>query len=151
MSGEEATLEKWFAHTAEVHAGEPVRFLGAETDKFSNPVGYTLKKNLAVLLQELLGEMDSSRTKPALEAIIRIRAIQDLTATQAAGFVFFLRPIVCEHMPKLDMHGLNRKIDQLALMAFEEYVRCREQLSEIRLNESRRAMAVPAFMSKAGS
>jgi hypothetical protein len=151
MSAEAAILGQWFARAVESFSGETVRFLATEKDQFRNPVGYSLKENLAVLLRELLGEMDPSRTRPALEAVVRVRAVQDLTATQAAGFVFLLRPIVGELLPKLDTALINTKIDQLALMAFEEYVRCREQLAEIRENEKRRAMAIPAALSRVRS
>jgi len=151
MRAEEAILGQWFARAVESFSGETVRFLATERDQFRNPVGYTLRENLAVLLGELLGGMDPCRTKPALEAIVRVRAVQDLTATQAAGFIFLLRPIVGELLPELDAALINRRIDQMALLAFEEYVRCREQLAEIRENEKRRAMAIPAALSRARS
>ncbi|RPJ37608.1 MAG: hypothetical protein EHM35_06245, partial [Planctomycetaceae bacterium] len=141
-------IEKWFARALDVCSGEAVQFLATEKDQFRNPVGYALRENLAVLLREVVGEFDLSAAKPALEAILRVRAVQDLTATQATGFIFLLRPIMRELMPEFDGVLLDRRIDQLALIAFEEYVRCREQLAEIRLNESRRAMAVPAAMSR---
>ena len=148
---EKAILDKWFARAVEAYPGETVRFLVTEKDQFRNPVGHILRENLAVLLRELLGEMDPSCTRPALEAVVRVRAVQDLTATQAVGFIFMVRPIVHELKPELDAALLNRKIDQLALMSFEEYVRCREQLFEIRVNESRRALAVPASLARARS
>lgn len=145
---EEAILEQWFARAVETCSGESVQFLTTEKDQFRNPVGSALRENLSILLREVLGEMDSSSAKPALEAILRVRAVQDLTATQATGFVFLLRPTMRGLMPEFDAVLLDHKIDQLALMAFEEYVRCREHLAEIRLNESRRAMAVTAAMSR---
>lgn len=151
MSTEDAILERWFARTVEAYPGETVRFLTTERDQFRNPVGHILRENLAVLLRELLGGMELSRTKPALEAIIRVRAVQDFTATQAVGFVFMLRSVVGEFAPEHDVLSIGQKVDQLALMAFDEYVRCREKLYEIRLNESRRALSVPAAMARVGS
>ncbi|MBT0651441.1 RsbRD N-terminal domain-containing protein [Geomobilimonas luticola] len=151
MRTEDAILERWFARAVEAYPGETVRFLTAERDQFRNPVGHVLRENLAVLLRELLGGMEPSRTKPALEAIIRVRAVQELTATQAVEFVFALRSVVGELAPEHDALSLGRKVDQLALMAFDEYVRCREKMYEIRLNESRRALSVPAAMARMGS
>ncbi len=148
---ETATLDRWFARVVETYPGETSRFLSGETDRFRNPAGHLLRENLAVLLRELLGEMDPACTKPALEAVVRLRAVQDLTATQAVGFIFALRPIVGEVMPELDKELVSRRIDQLALMAFEQYVSCRERIAAIRLDESRRAMAVPAALSRARS
>jgi hypothetical protein len=139
---ETATLDRWFARVAETYPGETGRFLSGEPDRFRNPAGHLLRENLAVLLREILGGMDPASTKPALAAVVRLRAVQELTATQAVGFIFTLRTIMDETMPGLDRELISRRIDQLALMAFEEYVGCRERISEIRINEGRRAMAV---------
>lgn len=144
----EAILEQWVARMAQASGGETAQFLTREKDPFRNPVGHLLRENLAVLLQELLGEMDPSRTGPALDALLRVHAVQDLTASQAVGFIFWLRPLLATGRPDLDPQQLNQLIDQLALQAFEGYVRCREQLAEIRLGESRRSMAILADRSQ---
>lgn len=151
MSREDAILDQWFCRAVESYPGETVRFLSTETDRFRNPVGRILRENLAILLRELLGGMNPAATKPALEAVIRLRAVQDVTAAQAVGFIFSVRPFVRQVIPEHDRESLDGKVDQLALLAFEEYVRCRELLSEIRLNEGRRAMAVPAALARARS
>jgi hypothetical protein len=36
----------------------------------------------------------------------------------------------------------DRRIDELALMAFDQYVKCREDLALIRINEARRAISI---------
>jgi hypothetical protein len=151
MNTEETILDQWFARAVESYPRETAQFLAEEQDQFRNPVGHALRENLAILLRELLGEMEQALMAPALEAIVRLRAVQALSATEAIGFVFLLRPIVDELLPKTAAALLNRRIDRLTLMACEEYVRCREQIAEIRLNESRRAMAVPAAMARARS
>jgi hypothetical protein len=84
--------------------------------------------------------METERIAPALDALIRIRAVQDLTASQAVGFVFLLKPILRELAPVDD--SLNDRIDRLALMAFDKYMQCREQLADIRVNEGQRRMHV---------
>ena len=149
MRTEEELLEQWFARTIESYPGETLRFLASEKDRFRNPVGFTLRENLAALVQEILGEMDPARVNSALQAIIRMRAVQNLTAAQGVEFVFLLRPLAAAAAHGLDTALINARIDQLALIAFQEYVRCREQLSEIRLGESRRAMAVPTALQRA--
>ena len=86
----------------------------------------------------------------ALDAIIRIRAVQDLTASQAVGFVFLLKPILLELQPERNPAArdvplgvlLNDRIDRLALMAFDKYMQCREQLADIRVSEGRRRIHV---------
>jgi hypothetical protein len=148
MDAREAILDSWFESVLEEYGRETAPFLAREQDTFRNPVGQTLKKSLEVLLQELTEDMDSSRLGPAMAAVVRLRAIQGLAASEALGFVFRLRTIVPEHLPEMEEDLLSRRVDQLAMLAFEEYARCREQLAEIRLNEGRRAMAVPAALSQ---
>ena len=137
-------LDRWFARTVECHSAETVRFLGVEKDPFRNPVGHTLRENLAVLLEQLLGEMEPEPAQAALENIVRVRGVQDLTASQAVQFVFQLRAILRQFQPEANHEVLDARIDQLALWAFEEYVRCRERLAGIRIRESRRGMGVAA-------
>lgn len=149
MRTEEVILEQWFTLAIEPYPGETVRFLASEKDRFRNPVGFALRENLAILVQELHGKMDLSVITSALQAIVRLRAVQNISASQAVEFIFQLRPLVRELMPEYDAELLGSRIDQLALIVFEEYVRCREQLSEIRVSESRRAMAIPEALSRA--
>ena len=143
-------LDRWFARALECHSEETVRFLGAEKDPFRNPVGHTLRENLAVLLEQLLGGMEPEPSQSALANIVRIRAVQDLTASQALQFVFQLRPILRQFPTEADHEVLDDRIDQLALWAFEEYVRCRERLADIRISESRRGMGVAAARREPG-
>jgi hypothetical protein len=91
-----ALLEKWLERTLATYPSQTLRFLQGEKDRFRNPVGHTLREGLATLLDELTGEMDPARIGPALESIVRLRAVQDFTPSQAVGFVYLLREILQE-------------------------------------------------------
>lgn len=132
-----------------VYSGETVHFYTAEQDQFRNPVGSSIRENLAVLLKELLGNMDACRIKEAVSAIVRIRAVQNLTRAEAAGFFLPLRSIISGFLTGRELPVIDQRIDVLNLIAYDEYEHCREQLSSIRLNERRRAVAVPAAMARA--
>lgn len=140
MSSSQAILEQWFARTAESYSPQSLPFIKGDADRFRNPVGHTLRESLASLLEQVLGGMDTNSIAPALDAIIRIRAVQDLAASEAVGFVFRLKPIVRDLAPEQDQATLGDRVDQLALMAFDTYMRCREQVADIRVNESRRGV-----------
>jgi hypothetical protein len=135
MSGSGPILEEWIAKTIQSYSRAAIPFLSGEDDPFRNPVGHTLRRSLAILWEQLQGNMDASQIAPALDAIIRIRAVQDLTPSQAVGFVFLLKPILRELGPQHDQVSLGERIDRLALMAFDNYLRCREQIAEIRIKE----------------
>ena len=134
-------LHRWLERALERHSEETVWFLGAEKDPFRNPVGHTLRENLGVVLEQVLGAMKAEPVQAALQNIIRIRAVQDLTPSQAVQFIFQLRPILRELRAPVNYEVLDDRIDQLGLWAFEEYSRCRERIADLRISESRRAMA----------
>ena len=139
MRAREPILEQWIARTIQSYPPATAPFLAREDDPFRNPVGHTLRESLTTLFEQLHGNMETVHIAPALDAILRIRAVQDLTASQAVGFVFLLKPIVRELAPEAEQVTLNDRIDRLALLAFDKYMQCREQLAEIRLSESRRS------------
>ena len=93
-----ALLEKWLERTLATYPSQTLRFLQGEKDRFRNPVGHTLREGLATLLDELTGEMDPAKIGPALESIVRLRAVQDFTPSQAVGFVYLLREILDEEL-----------------------------------------------------
>ena len=140
MNKSEAILERWFAQTVESYSPQALPFIKKNTDRFRNPVGHTLHEGLRALIEQVLGGMDTNCIAPALDAIIRIRAVQDLAASEAVGFVFRLKPILRDLAPEQNQAMLGGRIDQLALMAFDTYMRCREQVADIRVNEGRRSL-----------
>ena len=139
MSVDEAIVERWVERTLTSYPAQTLPFLSGEEDPFRNPVGHTLRKNLATLVHELLGSMDKDRIAEALDALVRMRAVQNFTAADAVRFVFGLRAVMQERSGAVP-ESLQSRIDELALMAFDQYMRCREQIFELRVNELRSRM-----------
>lgn len=147
-----AVLEDWLARALASYPEHAARFLRREADPFRNPVGHAFGEALPLLLDELLGEMDMAKVEPALDRLVQIRAVQDLSAAQAVGFVFALRPILRARLerggagaPDADgLLALEARIDRMALLAFDLYTKWRERLSEIKVNEARRRVALLA-------
>ena len=76
----------------------------------------------------------------ALDAVIRIRAVQTFTPSKATTFVFALKDIVRAHLANIDgpeLEVLDRRIDEMALTAFDVFMACREKIYEIKASESR--------------
>jgi hypothetical protein len=134
----DAILERWFERTVQSYPGETSRFLRNDKDPFRNPVGHTLREGLAILLDEVLGKMDVSRTHAALEAIVRLRAVQDFTPGQAVAFVFQLKRIARQEAAGGELELFDSRVDEMALLAFDLYMKCREKLYEIKADEARR-------------
>jgi RsbT co-antagonist protein rsbRD N-terminal domain len=137
MTSTDEIAEQWFAQTVESYPDMTAHFLATEKDPFRNPVGHALRNGMVALVQELLGEMQRNKIAPALDGIIRIRALQDVAPSEAVGFVFLLRPILLGSNPARPAM-LEARIDQLALIAFDHYMACREDLARVRANEAKR-------------
>jgi hypothetical protein len=135
----EAVTRKWLAHALGTYPAETSRFLRETPDPFHNPVGRAFKEGLPQLFAQLIGGFDTQRIEPALDDIVRIRAIQDFSASQAIGFIFHLKRITREELtPETPgFSTLQDRIDKLALLAFDIYMKCREKSWQIQVKEAK--------------
>ena len=140
----ETILREWLARTLQTYPDHASRFLLHNKDPFRNPVGHTLSEGFAVLFDELVAGMDLSRVTQALHGVMKIRAVQDFSASEAVAFVFLLKRIVREQTEgqTVDLVLLEARIDDLGLLAFDLFVKCREKLLEIKAGEARRRVYV---------
>jgi RsbT co-antagonist protein rsbRD N-terminal domain len=140
----QAIAERWLGVTIATYPGLSADFLRQEKDPFRNPVGAALKEGIPLLVAELCGGMDAGTIAQALEGIVRMRALQAFSPAKAVGFVFELREIVRNELSSsaAPQDELQKRIDDIALAAFEVFMRCREQVYEVRLHETRRAESV---------
>jgi RsbT co-antagonist protein rsbRD N-terminal domain len=136
MRVDEAIAERWSERTLASYPAETLSFLSGEQDPFRNPVGHTLRENLTALVHELLGKMDKNRIADSLDALVRMRAVQNFSPADAVRFVFDLRAAIRDVSGAVE-DSLQNRIDELALMAFDKYSACREQIFELRAKELR--------------
>ena len=142
---EKTIVKNWFDSVAESYPPDTIPFIKSQKNQFSNPIGSTLIKGLEAVFQELLSGMNHSAISESLDPIIRIRAVQDFTPSKAAGFVFFLKQIIREILKNeidnqmffKEIVVFEDRIDQIGFIAFDIYMKCREQIYEIRANEVR--------------
>jgi hypothetical protein len=136
-------LEKWTQVILDSYSSRTSEFLKLEKDQFSNPVGYIIKENAEKIYDELLASRDYITLKVSLADIIRIRAIQDFSPTQAISFVFQLKDVILEELKKdlSEKENLDEclelfsKIDEIVLIAFDLYSEFREKVYRIRVKE----------------
>lgn len=140
-------IKKWFDMVIATYPADTSQFLKQQKNLFANPVGNTVFKNLEALFQELLDGMNHGSLVSFLDPIIRIRAVQDFTPSQATGFIQFLKSIIREQIEsELDdaymvkaLLQFEMKIDTLCLMAFDIYVGCREKIYQIKANQEKKS------------
>ena len=142
----DALVKKWLNGILETYPESTTKFLSQEKDPFRNPIGHTLKENLSQLFEGLIQSKDTASRAPMLNNIVKMRAVQDFNAGQAVSFPFLLKPILREECTAElsrcpdDFAGLEARIDELALLAFDLYMKCRERVFEIKVNEAKRSL-----------
>ncbi|MDK2822210.1 MAG: hypothetical protein PWQ67_76 [Clostridia bacterium] len=137
-------LTSWFHLLLEVYPKEARRHLQNQKNQFSNPVGSNYYQGLETIYGELIEDMDNDRLYQALDKILRIKAVQNLSPSQAISFIFSLKKVVRESLikdfkndkiPFMELLQLENRIDDLALLAFSIYIDCRETIYKLRIHE----------------
>lgn len=151
-----AILDRWFKLILETYPADTKRFLKEQKDQFANPVGYTLSTEIENLFNDLLQGINRESASTILDRIIRIRAIQDFTPSQALSFIFLLKRAIREELDTEIRENrlfdevliFESTIDTLALLGFDIYTKCREKIYELRVNEAKNH--VSGLLRKAG-
>jgi len=133
-------LERWIEGVVEGYPEDAARFLRSQTDRFANPVGASLREGLAEILDGVLQDIEPDDLRSALDRVIRVRAVQDFEPSEAVRFVFDLKNLLREFAGDVavgSLDQLDRRIERLGLCAFDVYMRCREQMWQIRAQEIR--------------
>ncbi|NLI33960.1 MAG: hypothetical protein GX422_14455 [Deltaproteobacteria bacterium] len=144
LKNKDAMLRKWFEHLLETYPPETARFMKREPNQFANPVGHTLHQGMEGVLEGFLQGMDPQKISSSLDKIIRIRAVQTFAPSQAVAFVLYLKRVIRDSLsddirenrvsPAV-LETLDSQVDEIALLAFDIYMQCRETLYENRVNE----------------
>ena len=140
-----AIIKNWFALAVETYPPDTASFLKKQKDPFANPVGRTISTGLEALFNELLKKMDYEIITSYLDPIIRIRAIQNFSPAQAVSFIFLLKKAIRKNIKKevseeqlfSELLFFESKIDQLAMIAFNLYMKCKEKIYDLKANEMR--------------
>ena len=138
-------VKRWLDLILESYPPDAAEFLLGEKDQFLNPVGYTISTEIEAVYQELLGDMDEERLSKSLDDIVKIRAVQEFSPSQAVDFVFLLKRAIHQELgsmaatPQLhhELLELEARIDRMALLAFDLYMQRRERIFDIRTKELR--------------
>lgn len=146
----DSIVARWQQDTFASYADDASRFFAREKNKFANPVGTALRDGTFAIFDSLAAGMDEDLVCRNLNEIIKIRAIQDFSPSRATSFVFLLKNAIRAELADVEMNEETRRdladidatIDQIALFAFDIYVKCREQMYELRVNEVKRSVSL---------
>ena len=147
----EKILQDWLDQTINTYKPEMVHFLKKEKNQFTNPVRNTIVTSLEKIFNGIVydnGVDDYS----GLEELIKVRAVQDFSPSEALSFLFDLKKIIRAEILKSeektaslnDLYMLDQKFDTLLRQAFDYYNECRMKINDIKISEIK-ARSMRAF------
>jgi hypothetical protein len=149
--------KRWVELIIETYPPDSQRFFREQKDRFANPVGTTLSREVESLYHELLHGMDPEKVNSSLDEIVKIRAVQDFSPARAMSFVFLLKKVLREELDQEikqspaayeELLTLDSRLDEMALRGFDLYVKYKEKIYEIRAKEAKNQ--VSRLLQRAG-
>lgn len=167
LAAKRADLEDaWITAIFGTYPLDTAGFLRKSGDQFTNPVAHRTREAVPRIVDALLketldtddlaGEDGTIKTGP-LDQLIRVRAVQEFSPGQAVAVIFFLKSAVRKLLagelaqdPALagELLRFESKIDSLALLSFDVYCACQEQVYRLRVEEVKRGQA--SLLRRAG-
>ncbi len=141
-------VDRWFNAVIDTYAPETARIFKSRGNRFANPVAASTLDSLQEVFSGLLQAADTTQLATALDPLVRIRAVQNFTPSQATGFIFTLKTIIRNILrhelrtPRLadQLPPFEKKIDDLALTAFDVYMQCREKIYDLKAGQERNSV-----------
>lgn len=134
-------LDAWVDRVLSSYPAEGSRIFKKGKDQFANPVGFAVKNSLWETYGLLFEKDEPEKMVPALEQMVRIRAVQTFAPSEAVAMAYLLKRVVrefCEKEQVADLAGWHRFDEQVEVMAytlFDLYVASRERLFQTRMAE----------------
>jgi len=131
----------WTDRTLDSYASSG--FFKKSQDVIANPIGANIRDGLARIVELLLQGAGPEEYSRPLDQVVRIRAVQDFSPSQAVTPFLELKWVIRQvlnddkktrHLVQ-DLDNLDCEIDRLALAAFDNYMQCRERLFQVRIQE----------------
>ena len=140
---QEEILQRWFELVLQTYPEASGKYLERTKDRFGNPVGYTIESATRAIFEALVGRRSLDDVGPELEALIKIRAVQDFSPSQAVLVVFLLKKTIRELLGEqlsdaalaCELLTFEVDIDRMALTAFDLYMENRRKLFDIQVRE----------------
>lgn len=138
---------KWYDLVLSSYPKETQAVWKSNDDRFTNPVGVTIKKVTSELFDLILEWKSADNIANTLEELIKIRTVQDFAPSKALSFVFLFKKLLRdEFMEELktenrldELLAFEARIDNLGLIAFDIYTKNRDLIAQMRIEEVKRS------------
>jgi hypothetical protein len=137
----EKIVNKWVEYTLSTYISSG--FFVKERDKFANPVGGNIREALGRLFPLLTEGADREKFIAPLEQMMSIRSVQEFSPSQAVAPLNAVKHITREvfaadkERSQLvnELYDFEFTVDLAVLAAFDIYMKYRERLYQVRINE----------------
>jgi hypothetical protein len=137
-------VKGWYDQAVHSYPLETGKFLKRQKDQFANPIGVTISQELEKIFDELLLEESTDNLPQSIDAVVRARAVQDFFPSNAVAFFLQIKAVVRHQLGhKIHEQGLSQelvafeeKVDQMCLLVFDIYMKCREKIWELKAKEA---------------
>jgi len=138
-------LKKWFDLILDTYPSDTSDFLKRQNSTSFNPVSQIIYEGIEGLYDGLINDIHTDNVRAHIDSIVRVRAVQDFTASGALNFIFLLKKLIRteleqdirEHDLFEELLAIESDIDGLVSIAFDIYMACREKLYDLKANEMR--------------
>jgi len=131
-------FNKWFQATIDTYPPQTAKVLGKNSNRFDNPVGSVTRQTIEDVFNLICEDFDEKKLEKKLDPVIRIRAVQSFSASQAVSFVFTLKEIGEDILDAELWSDFDKLVDIIALAAFNKFMKCKEEIFLLKATESKR-------------
>lgn len=135
----DSIINKSFELTISTYPENTQIFFKEKNRQFTNPVGYTIYKGIEQIIDNLISDKPIESFISPVEEIIKIRALQDFTPSQAVGFVFLIKKAIYDELVKDSntdqLMDILAQIDSLSMIAFDIFMKYKERIYDLKAKE----------------
>jgi len=150
-----AILGRWQREVLESFPRQSRKLIAAGEDRFANPLGFALRDGVEEVFSFVAGEKPWDAIEPALERLVKLKAVQQTHGQGPLEFLFSLKTIVreacgvgtgggiagepLERAPS-DLEQwlvLEERFDRVIRAGAAAFVQAREKILELQVNEMR--------------
>ncbi|HKJ64456.1 MAG TPA: RsbRD N-terminal domain-containing protein [Desulfopila sp.] len=134
---------QWVDYTLSTYASD--KFFRKEKDAFANPIGGVTRESLDALFVLLAKNAQPESFVAPIEKLMSIRAVQEFAPSQAVSPLHAVKHITRDILAAdkershlvAELYDFEFAVDMAVLAAFDIYMKCRERLYSVRMEEMR--------------
>ncbi|MDH5297765.1 MAG: RsbRD N-terminal domain-containing protein [Desulfobulbaceae bacterium] len=139
-------LDKWHNRVIATYPEGGGAALKKEKDRFANPLGHNIIKALTAVYKHFCDATDLDTAMSAVEELVRIRAVQEFSASDAVSFIYLFKEVIKDEnggkkeatLSLDEWLAFEKRIDAIAFRVFDMYMDSRERIFKVRLQEFKR-------------